>query len=718
MNARAQDVAERVSREASKLGFAPSVLAMDAFEVTELPAARRAVFVTSTMGQGDPPSNARSFWKFLLRKSLPADSLRALSFACFGLGDSHYAKYNVAAKKLHRRLTRLGATSLVDLGLGDDQHPAGYDHALDPWLAELWRALDAEPDAAMRGRASTTRATTADDEWSAAEDECRFAVFQETASSLSDDAVDAPPSVETLHAVAAAFDALAEAAAPVDRRWRRTRRGDEENANETPSARDAVADAASTASTSSSFGVAASLRALTSATAIAQTAHVEIRLDRAPVSYDVGDCLEVLPFAVRDARARPTGSGKLPARAEASSEEEEGREEKGNGDDDTSAWCLGADAVLRRAGVDPRAFVRVSARRSREETPPEPEPEPSGIAVPARHLVLACLDIASATPRRYFYETAARFAANADEKERLEYFASPEGRDDARRYGERERRTLLEFLDDFPSVAVPLGWLLQTAPRLRPRLFSIASSRAADGPDTVHLAVTRASWTTPYGRVRKGLCSTALTRGGESPGDGSGIVGARLAARVVKGAAAFPDDAQPVVAVCTGSGVAPVRAMVRQRDARFRREAASRRIGCGSVARTLVFFGCRHESRDFLYADEWAELAARGTLRGNDASREGISVASDDAFVPVFSRDGDRKRYVSHAVRERSKSVWDVLRRRRSAVVICGSSGAMPEDVHEALVDVCAREGGMDDAQARAFLRGMDARGGYVVEAW
>ena len=99
---------------------------MDAFEVTELPAARRAVLVTSTMGQGDPPSNARSFWRFLLRRSLPADSLRSLAFACFGLGD--YYPSTVAKK--YRRLGA-GATSLVAVGLGDDQHPAGYDHALD-----------------------------------------------------------------------------------------------------------------------------------------------------------------------------------------------------------------------------------------------------------------------------------------------------------------------------------------------------------------------------------------------------------------------------------------------------------------------------------------------------------------------------------------------------------------------------------------------------------
>ena len=486
-------------------------------------------------------------------------------------------------------------------------------------------------------------------------------------------------------------------------RWRR-RHGDD-TAN--------VASAAASANAppnlpSASFGVAASLRALTADSAVARSAHLEIRLETAqtaPLSYDVGDCLEVLQFALYDPNANATGYGKcaFPENTETLPE--------------TRVWSVGADAVLRRAGVDPRAFVRVSARIPPSRLGSLPEPSvPKSFAVPARHLVLACLDIASASPRRYFYETAARFAASADEKERLEYFASPEGRDDARRYGAGERRTLLEFLDDFPSVAVPLGWLLQTAPRLRPRLFSIASARAADGPETVHLTVTRAAWTTPYGRARRGLCSTALT-------SASTIVGARLAARVVKGAAAFPDDSQPVVAVCTGSGVAPVRAMVRQRDARFVTEARARSTtdAGGTTAPTLVFFGCRHASRDFLYADEWAELERRGTLRGNEPNARSSplpELPGAQMFVPVFSRDGHRKRYVSRAVRERSRSVWEILRRERSAIVVCGSSGAMPEDVHESLVDVCAREGGMDDAQARAFLRRMDARGGYVVEAW
>ena len=52
-----------------------------------------------------------------------------------------YQKYNVVAKKLDRRLAALGAIAVLERGLGDDQHPSGYEAALDAWLASLWEAL-------------------------------------------------------------------------------------------------------------------------------------------------------------------------------------------------------------------------------------------------------------------------------------------------------------------------------------------------------------------------------------------------------------------------------------------------------------------------------------------------------------------------------------------------------------------------------------------------
>lgn len=130
-----QDVAERVGREARLLHYAPRVLAMDGYPVAQLPQEQTVVFVVATAGQvccwapgsvhvqcrtnsnsahascvptldaahthtlalqGDPPDNMRSFWRFLLRKSLPPTSLSGLRYAVFGLGDSGYPKYNVS----------------------------------------------------------------------------------------------------------------------------------------------------------------------------------------------------------------------------------------------------------------------------------------------------------------------------------------------------------------------------------------------------------------------------------------------------------------------------------------------------------------------------------------------------------------------------------------------------------------------------------------------
>ena len=77
-------------------------------------------------------------WKFLLRKSLPPNSLAGQRFGVLGLGDSSYAKFNHVAKKLNKRLVQLGGIQLLPPGLGDDQHDLGPDFVIDPWLESFW----------------------------------------------------------------------------------------------------------------------------------------------------------------------------------------------------------------------------------------------------------------------------------------------------------------------------------------------------------------------------------------------------------------------------------------------------------------------------------------------------------------------------------------------------------------------------------------------------
>ncbi|XP_038063679.1 NADPH-dependent diflavin oxidoreductase 1-like isoform X2 [Patiria miniata] len=142
----AQDVAERVERDAKRRHFKTRVLALDGYSIGELINEPLVIFVCATTGQGDEPDNMKKFWRFILRRNLPADSLSGLQFAVLGLGDSSYQKFNFIAKKLYRRILQLGGTSLVPVGLADDQHDLGPDAVVDPWLVSLWdRVLSLYP---------------------------------------------------------------------------------------------------------------------------------------------------------------------------------------------------------------------------------------------------------------------------------------------------------------------------------------------------------------------------------------------------------------------------------------------------------------------------------------------------------------------------------------------------------------------------------------------
>ena len=98
--------------------------------------------VVSTTGQGDLPTNSRRFWRSLLKKRLPPNLLEGVNITTFGLGDSSYPRYillsyqvhaytkysrfNWAIRKIHKRLTQLGAEEKFDRGEADEQHEEGY----------------------------------------------------------------------------------------------------------------------------------------------------------------------------------------------------------------------------------------------------------------------------------------------------------------------------------------------------------------------------------------------------------------------------------------------------------------------------------------------------------------------------------------------------------------------------------------------------------------
>lgn len=137
----AQDVAENIAMQSRGSHFCATAQALDSYPTRNLIEEEVVLFICSTTGQGEPPDNMKKFWRFIMRKNLPTDSLENLKFGVLGLGDSSYIKYNFIAKKLDRRLEQLGGNKFVELGLADDQHDWGADATIDPWVTEMWKKL-------------------------------------------------------------------------------------------------------------------------------------------------------------------------------------------------------------------------------------------------------------------------------------------------------------------------------------------------------------------------------------------------------------------------------------------------------------------------------------------------------------------------------------------------------------------------------------------------
>ncbi|XP_058078348.1 NADPH-dependent diflavin oxidoreductase 1-like isoform X7 [Magnolia sinica] len=347
------------------------------------------------------------------------------------------------------------------------------------------------------------------------------------------------------------------------------------------------------------------------------------------------------------------------------------------------------DAFIQRCNLNPDTYIRVQPRSVEEHLPDTPNVLRDPVKL--RTFVELTMDIASASPRRYFFEVMSFFANAEHEKDRLEYFASPEGRDDLYQYNQKERRSVLEVLEDFPSVQMPFEWLVQLVPPLKKRAFSISSSPSAH-PNQVHLTVSVVSWMSPFKRKRCGLCSTWLA--GLDPNKRVPIL-----AWFHRDSPPPPPPTLPLILIGPGTGCAPFPAFVEERVV----QSAS-----GPIAPVLFFFGCRNEENDFLYRDFWLSHTHISGI---------LSEENGGGFFVAFSRDQPQKVYVQHKMREQSERIWSFLS-AGAAVYIAGSSTKMPADVSSCLEEIISKESGLPKESAARWLRMLEKEGRYNVETW
>ncbi len=139
-----------------------------------------------------------------------------------------------------------------------------------------------------------------------------------------------------------------------------------------------------------------------------------------------------------------------------------------------------------------------------------------------------------------------------------------------------------------------------------------------------------------------------------------------------------------------GTGVAPFRSFLHERAHR------------GATGDNWLFFGDQHRESDYAYADELEQFQTDGLLTRLDLA---------------FSRDQAHKVYVQDRMREQGAALYEWLQ-RGAYVYVCGDATRMAHDVNTALLEIIAKEGGLDDAAATHYLEELKSNKRYLRDVY
>jgi sulfite reductase (NADPH) flavoprotein alpha-component len=248
--------------------------------------------------------------------------------------------------------------------------------------------------------------------------------------------------------------------------------------------------------------------------------------------------------------------------------------------------------------------------------------------------------------------------------------------------GDAAHLDVLAVLQKFTGVRPHPEAFVDALEPLQPRLYSISSSPKAT-PGRLSLTVDAVRYLINK-RIRTGVASTYLAER-VAPGE-------RMKVYVQKAHNfALPaDPTKPVIMVGPGTGIAPFRAFLLERQA------------AKAPGPNWLFFGHQRQATDFLYRDELHAMKAAGTLTR-------LSLA--------WSRDGKQKYYVQDRMREVGAELWQWLA-QGAHFYICGDAKCMAKDVEAALVEIAATHGARSTDEAIAFITGLKKAGRYQADVY
>ena len=244
------------------------------------------------------------------------------------------------------------------------------------------------------------------------------------------------------------------------------------------------------------------------------------------------------------------------------------------------------------------------------------------------------------------------------------------------------RLSLLDLLRIYPvKNAEEFEEVIQILTAQAPRLYSISSSPEAHGENEIHITVARSEFFIDH-QKHNGLCSGYLSEFSEGGEVEFYIQDA--------GHFKLPEPDKDVIMIGPGTGIAPFRSFLWERDA------------TGAEGKNWLFFGDRNFVSDFIYQAELQDFLKTGSLTHLDLA---------------FSRDTAEKVYVQHKLEQKAQEVFYWLENGAS-VYVCGTKDPMSRDVENTLLNIIQHHGKRSQEEAVHYLEEMELNGRYAKDVY
>jgi sulfite reductase (NADPH) flavoprotein alpha-component len=244
------------------------------------------------------------------------------------------------------------------------------------------------------------------------------------------------------------------------------------------------------------------------------------------------------------------------------------------------------------------------------------------------------------------------------------------------------RMDLVDLLRIYPvKDAFQFEEVVKILMPIAPRLYSISSSAAAHGENEVHITVARNQFLAED-EQRFGLCSDFI---GDLPVDSS------ITFYVHKDKNfKLPAPDKDVIMIGPGTGIAPFRSFLAERDA------------TGATGRNWFFFGEQHFTTDFLYQTEMQNYVHTGVLTKIDLA---------------FSRDQQEKIYVQHRMLQKANELFEWIR-NGAYVYVSGTKDPMSKEVENTLIKIIGERGKKTNEEAKQYLEQLKKEGRYEKDVY